>query len=184
MAEGKKQTDWEAIEQEWKAGQRDVKEIAREHGISDAAIHQRAKRKGWPPRPVRQEVVSRLVSPPNTHGPPANNPRLALTTFQRCIELLHRHRALLGALNAGIVADLEAAEVWRREIGSKRRLKLDEVRTLMEINTKAAQALARLIPLERRAFGIGPDDVPSEFDGLTADELAAVIETIRRATQT
>ena len=44
-------TDWLAIEQEWTLGQLDVREIARQHGITHQAIHNRAKRKGWPQRP-------------------------------------------------------------------------------------------------------------------------------------
>ncbi|MFT8245208.1 terminase [Roseomonas sp. BN140053] len=41
------ETDWEAVEAEYRAGQRAIRQIARRHGLSDTAIRKRAKAGGW-----------------------------------------------------------------------------------------------------------------------------------------
>lgn len=40
-------TDWEAIEADYRAGVKTLREIAGEHGITHGAINKRAKRDGW-----------------------------------------------------------------------------------------------------------------------------------------
>ncbi len=44
-----KRTDvsWEIIEHEYRTGSKSIREIGREHNISDAAIRQKAKKSGW-----------------------------------------------------------------------------------------------------------------------------------------
>ena len=41
--------DWQAIADAWRVGRLSIREIARQHGLSDTAIHKRAKREAWPP---------------------------------------------------------------------------------------------------------------------------------------
>ena len=43
----RKQIDWEAVEMEYRAGVRSLKDIGTEFGVSDAGILKRAKRDGW-----------------------------------------------------------------------------------------------------------------------------------------
>lgn len=43
----RKAIDWEAVEIQYRAGIRSLKDIGREFGVSDAAIVKRAKRDGW-----------------------------------------------------------------------------------------------------------------------------------------
>lgn len=43
----KKQIDWEAVEIQYRAGVRSLKDIGAEFGVSDAGIIKRAKAKGW-----------------------------------------------------------------------------------------------------------------------------------------
>ena len=47
MTEGKKATDWERIEADYRAGLLSVREIAAAQGVSHVAIAKRAKRDGW-----------------------------------------------------------------------------------------------------------------------------------------
>lgn len=174
--------NWEAIELEWRAGQRDIKSIAEEHGIKDAAIHMRAKRKGWGPRAERIEVVSRVVSQAEQLTTGANSPRVALTSFERVLHLLHRHRRMIRALIDGIdqdLADLETLMAERRAKG--RKPSFEEIRLRSDIRRRCTASMKDLVELERRAFGISPTDLPSEFDGFTHDEMQAVIETVKRA---
>ncbi len=43
--------NWKAIERAFCKGDESLRAIARQHGVSDAAIRKRAKSRGWPPRP-------------------------------------------------------------------------------------------------------------------------------------
>lgn len=45
----RKRVDWELIEREYRTGLKKQSQLAREHGISEAAISKRAKEKGWKP---------------------------------------------------------------------------------------------------------------------------------------
>lgn len=47
MGEARTRVDWSKIEPQYRAGIRDVSDIAAEFRISDAAIHQHAKRHNW-----------------------------------------------------------------------------------------------------------------------------------------
>ncbi|MGV3617946.1 MAG: hypothetical protein ACO1SV_21685 [Fimbriimonas sp.] len=184
MAEEKRPTDWDAIRLEWDAGQLDIREIARQHNVTHSAIIKRAGRKGWPPRPESAEVVTSvvttLVTTAEEKGQVVTNPRVALTAFHRTILLLLRHRKMMGTLADGIEQDLKDLEEWRKAL-TGRRPKLSEIDEMMTIRLRAAQAIAKLIPLERRAFGFKDDDAPSEFDGMTQEQLEAVEQTFRKA---
>lgn len=59
-----KQPDWEAIEAAFRAGSLSIRTIADQHGISDTAIRNRAKKHGWQrdlTEQVRQTTKSKLV---------------------------------------------------------------------------------------------------------------------------
>lgn len=47
MMEEKKPIDWEAVEREYRAGIRSLKDIGAEFGVSDAGILRRVKKDGW-----------------------------------------------------------------------------------------------------------------------------------------
>ena len=60
----KRIVDWEAIEREYRAGVLSICAIAKAHGISDAAIHKKAKLRGWCrdlAEQVRAKVREKLV---------------------------------------------------------------------------------------------------------------------------
>ena len=54
----RKVIDWEALEIQYRAGIRSLKDIGREFGVSDAAIVKRAKRDGWT-RDLRAKIHAR-----------------------------------------------------------------------------------------------------------------------------
>lgn len=56
--------DWEAIERTYRAGMLSVREIARQHGVSDTAVRKRATEHGWQrdlAEKVKEAVRSKLV---------------------------------------------------------------------------------------------------------------------------
>lgn len=177
----RKEIDWQSIRAEWEAGSLAIREIARQYGVSDGAVRKRAKLEAWPPRKEVAEIVRSVVRKTQ----PANQTeqvRTALTVFERCISLLHRHRQMLGALDAQWIFLLDECH---RTVDHKRKIgrpfTLKELAILADIITKCAQALNRLIPLERRAFGMTDQDGPSEFDVMTPQQIEAVENTIRKA---
>jgi hypothetical protein len=65
MKKKRNKIDWESIEKEYRAGQLSIREIARQHSCSDAAIHKKAKLKGWErdlTKRIQQRVSTKLVS--------------------------------------------------------------------------------------------------------------------------
>ena len=42
-----KQTDWEALEAEYRAGAASIRELARKYDVSDTAIRKKAKADNW-----------------------------------------------------------------------------------------------------------------------------------------
>ena len=72
--------DWDAIEREYRAGQLSIKELARQHKLSDTAIHKRAKAKGWTrdlSSAVRTRVRESLVFTARALSPICPRPWLA-----------------------------------------------------------------------------------------------------------
>lgn len=64
MAPTPKPADWIAIEGEYRAGIKSLREIGAEHGISEATVRKRAKKEGWlrnPTETKRQIVAARMA---------------------------------------------------------------------------------------------------------------------------
>jgi len=63
--------DWAKIGAEYRAGVRSIRDIAREHGISQPAITKHAQRHGWT---RGQEVITEVITPTDN---PSDNRKLA-----------------------------------------------------------------------------------------------------------
>lgn len=184
----KKPTDWERIEQLYRAGVLSVREIGAACGVSHTAINKRAKAGGWD-RDLQAKIKAKadaLVSK-------------AEVSKQVSTEVVATERAIVEA-NAKVIADIRIAH--RTDIGRSRELAnklLDELEditdergTLRELieqlkenedvdtamlelaskmsslpsRTKTmkelAETLKHLILLERQAYGM--DQAPEEED--------------------
>lgn len=184
----KKPTDWERIEQLYRAGVLSVREIGAACGVSHTAINKRAKASGWD-RDLQAKIKAKadaLVSK-------------AEVSKQVSTEAVATERAIVEA-NAKVIADIRIAH--RTDIGRSRELAnklLDELEditdergTLRELieqlkesddvdtamlelaskmsslpsRTKTmkelAETLKHLILLERQAYGM--DQAPEEED--------------------
>ena len=81
MSEGAppRRIDWEAVEQEYRAGQMSVREIGRKHGVNAGTIVKKAKKCEWIQdlsEKVRRETAARLAQATpdgNTDGNPNGN---------------------------------------------------------------------------------------------------------------
>lgn len=136
-----KETDWEAIEREYRAGQLSVSEIGRQHGVSHTAINKRAKKEAWPrdlAARVRQEVSSRLVSDEVSE---ANAHEAIDVAARRGVEVVRSHRRDIGRgrdVLARLIEELDMVTAHRAEIE-------DEIEAFVEIeagDSDAAKARA------------------------------------------
>ena len=88
--------DWEAIEREYRAGQLSIREIARQCGVTDTAIRQKAKALGWE-RDLTNRVAAQARSAllrtelrtPHARG---TEREVVDTAAARAVEVILRHR--------------------------------------------------------------------------------------------
>lgn len=181
--DAKSQTDWEAIEREYRAGQLSEAQIARQHGISRTAIQKRAKKLGWSrdlTEKVRQEVAARLVA----EGlQPQRDAATVEQAAQRGVQLVLGHRKGLARLR-GIAEKLadeltvdpddlkEIEEAIEEETaGDKNGQRRARMLAAVSLPSRAgvarelSQVLKNLIPLERQAFNLQDDGGGGEGDG-------------------
>lgn len=192
-------TDWERVEQLFRAGLLSVREIAASCGVSHTAINKRAKNAGWE-RNLKAKIQAKadaLVSK-------------AEVSKQVSTEALATERGIVEA-NAQVIADIRIAH--RTDIGRSRRLAiklLDELESVtdnrqlfeelgelmrseddkgqdrrndfymkvIELPTRTktmkdlGETLKNLIALERQAYSINDEaPAPDDHSNLTDEEI-------------
>ncbi len=194
----KQPTDWERIEQLYRAGLLSVREIAASSGVSHVAIQKRAKRDGWV-RDLAAKIKAKADSLVTR-----DTVTSVVTTEQAVTE-----RGIVEA-NAQVIANVRIAH--RTDIGRSRRLAnklLDELEGLTDnrdlferlgellrseddkgqdkrndlymkvidlpARTKTmkelAETLKNLIALERQAYDVGAEKQGDDRSQLTEEEL-------------
>ena len=166
---GKPQTDWEAVEREYRAGQLSIREIGRQHGVTEGAIRKKAKEHGWARAladRVRAAVREKLVridgEPVRTEGTQAqraSDQAIVDSAALRGLDVVTSHRKDLTQLH-GIKRVLmdRLAQVLNGEqpdgpcLGEK-----EAPGDLLE---KLSRVTGRLIPLERQAHNLDEADAP------------------------
>ncbi|MFD2232778.1 hypothetical protein [Phaeospirillum tilakii] len=164
----KRSTDWEAIEREFRAGQLSVREIARQHGVTDTAVRKRAKVEQWDrdlSGQVREVVRSRLV---RTEVRSANAREAVDAAAARGVDVVLRHRRRLSRL--GDLAD-RLAERAETLLSADDPLPLDALADAAQTVESVGRAVDRLIKGERQAFGLD-DAGGGEGDDALAERLA------------
>lgn len=185
----RKPTDWEAIEREYRAGQLSVREIARQHGVTDTAIRKKAKEYGWSrdlTAAVRDGIRSNLVrNEVRTDSAREPSDREAVqAAVSRGVEVVRQHRAALGRLQriAAILAErLEAHLSGEAASGPL----LGERESPADLMEKLSRTMSKAIALERQAFSL--DDPERDKDGGPYDlsdtergaRIAALLERAR-----
>ncbi len=177
--------DWAEIEREYRSGQLPIAEIGRLYGVARPTISKHAKRKGWTrdlAPAVRRQISTRLDAPTQTADPnqtieaAAERAVRVIRSHRRDIARLRRiaeelARRIESALNT--VSDDDAAPVGGRD-------------GLDAALVRLAQVTARVIMLERAAFGLderakseatkpGPEDHDGRSDDDKRRELAELV---------
>lgn len=170
----RKQTDWEAIEREYRAGQLSLRAIASAHDITEGAIRKRAKAEGWQralANKVREAVREKLVrtdgTQEGTQSQRADSEIVesaalrglqVVTSHRRDLEQLH---GLKRVLAMRLAAHLNGEKPEGPFIGDK-----ESPGDLLE---KLSRVTSRLIPLERQAFNLDAEDPPPSDGDEPAD---------------
>lgn len=194
----KQPTDWERIEQLYRAGVLSVREIAASCGVSHTAINKRAKTNGWD-RDLKAKIQAKADSLVSK----------AEVSTQVSTEALATERGIVEA-NAQVIASIRIAH--RTDIGRSRRLAnklLDELEGLTDNRDlfeqlgemlrneddkgqdkrndlymkvidlpsrsktmkELAETLKNLIALERQAYDVGAEKPGDDRSQLTEEEL-------------
>ena len=198
----KSKADWESIEREYRSGQLSIREIAKQHGVSDAAVRKRAKARGWQ-RDLTEEVRRRVRTESvrsEVHTSSASDEEIVEEAAKRGAEIVSVHRrdirqgrelveSMFGELQSQCAApevveqqveqyidqsgmDVRAANAARRSVSLPGRAS-----TLRDLS----QSLQRLVALERQAYNLD-EDAGDEAGGL-AEALANARRRARKIEQ-
>ena len=88
-------TDWDGIESEYRAGVASIREIARKHDISDAAIRKRAKAGGWErdlSEQVQERVRSKLVRAEVRNAHARTDAEIIEAAAETAVQVVQIHR--------------------------------------------------------------------------------------------
>lgn len=179
MAAKKTKTDWEAVERDYRAGVKSLRQIGEEAGCSHVAIQKRAAREGWT-RDLSAKIRA-AADAKVTRDAVTSEVTVETKTAERAVveanaelqaNILRAHRkditrartlalALLAELeqqtgNLGTFEDL--AEMLRTEEGGDKLAefcrKVVALPSRVDSAKKLAETLKTLIGLERQAFGL------------------------------
>lgn len=178
-----KETDWERIEVDYRAGVKTLRQIGDEHGISHVAINKRAKRDGWS-RDLSAKIAAKAkekVTKASVTSPVTKVTEQAVieaeAEIQSRIQLAHRQdipkkRELVAKLFAEIEGLTDGKELIEQLTMAMQQGDQDK---LAELARKVASLPSRikgvadlvgayksLIGLEREAFGINGANTPGE----------------------
>ena len=128
-----KPIDWEGIERDYCAGVMGVREIARWYGVSDTAIHKKAKAAGWkrkakPKGPFQEHKERRTVAA-----------EIVVPSSVRPEELADRAKSIAGRL-------MDELEAVTANVGE-----LEEMIWTEESDPRRRQALLKALSLAERA---------------------------------
>lgn len=107
-------TDWEAVEREYRAGQLSIREIARQHGVTDTGIRKKAHSEGWQRdladrvRKSATEMLAQLDGAGSQEGSQGSShlgsqrlreadAQTVLTAAQTRVEIVRQHRGIIGS---------------------------------------------------------------------------------------
>ena len=173
--------DWDAIENDYRAGIKTLRQIAEEQGITHGAINKRAKRDGWE-RDLSAKIKAKAAALVSRDAVSKEVSSAALVTERAVVEAnaelqagiirahrtdITRYRALCQTMLGQLEAESDTPELFK-QIGvlladpdekgvdklSEAYHKAISLPSRIDGVKKLAEALKVLIGLERQAFGI------------------------------
>lgn len=191
-------TDWERIEQLYRAGTLSVREIASTCSVSHVAIHKRAKRDGWE-RDLQAKIKAKADSLVNSDLVNTQVNKEALVTERNIVEanaqvianIRISHRTDIGRyrkLANSLLEELEGmtdnrdlfdqvGELLRSEDGNGQDKLNDLYQKVISLPSRTktlkdlGDTLKVLIGLERQAYSIGEEPPVDDRSKLTEEEL-------------
>jgi transposase-like protein len=202
----KMKADWEAIEKQYRAGVLSLREIARQHGVTDAAIRKRAKVNAWErdltakvQEKVRLELVRTEVRTPNTREQVRTEREIVDSAAATVVQVVREHRkdisngrtlvSLLAsqlldvAGHRDIFMDAIEAETADDESGERRAKMLKAVSLPVHAATirDLSNAMKNLVTLERQAFSVGDAPIEKPEEPASATQVDAGFADLRAA---
>jgi hypothetical protein len=170
MSEKRSRIDWDAIEPHYRAGIRSLKDIAAEFECSDAGILKQAKKMGWT-RNLIGKIKARADAKVTAALVRAETGEAKPLTEAIAVEIEANVQSRIRIAHQTTLTNLRAqAEALLGELVLESKFK-DKVFGLKAL----VEAVAKLVPLERQAYG-----VDKEFVDPNADDKIDPIEGARR----
>lgn len=132
MKNGNKTIDWQGVEKDYCAGVMGVREIARWYGISDTAVHKKAKAEGWVRPKQKKTLVGAAPARAEAPAPASSEPASPA-------DLADRGRGLASRL-------MDELEAVTANVGE-----LEEMIHSEESDPRRRQALLKALSLGERA---------------------------------
>ena len=176
MASRRKGYDWELIEREYRAGVLSIREIAKQHGCSDAAIRKKAKQNGWErdlsakvAEKVRNEVVRKQVRTQD----PLTEKEIVEQAAATQVEVVRSHQKRIK--NTTDTVD-KLLVTLSRSAANKNKEEADKALSRdSAVAVNLTNSLQRLIAMERQAFGMD-DQESGKKSASTLTEILAEID--------
>ena len=185
-----KQTDWEAIEAEYRSGTISNSELGRKYDVSEGAIRKRAKAQGWTKdltekvqTAVRDKLVRSEVREVNARTSSRTDAEIIEAAAETAVQVVQVHRrdvrngrlicaALFAELqdtsaNRELIAECIESET-QDDLSPTRRnqmLKAVSLPTRARAMLDLSAAMKNLVAVERQAFNL--DDKQDKQDGKT-----------------
>ena len=183
MAE--KQTDWEALEVEYRAGASSVRELARKYDVSDTAIRKKAKASGWErdlsakvQERVRSKLVRTDVRTPTREGRELRTSEAEIieAAAETAVQVVQIHRrdvrngrAICKTLFDELLDTTDNREIIAESIDSETQDDLsptrrNQMQKAISLPTRAramldlSAAMKNLVAIERQAFNLDDKD--------------------------
>lgn len=138
MRKKTKAIDWKAIERDYRAGVMSIREIAKWYGLSDTAIHKKAKADGWervqqPPHLDRQRttISGEILLPPPSSAKPEELPDRARGIAARLLDELDATTAHIGEFE--LIIETEESDPRRRQALLKALSTAERAKTLKDV---------------------------------------------------
>ncbi len=185
-----RQTDWEALEVDYRAGVASIRELARQYDVSDTAIRKKAKADGWErdlTEKVHERVRSKLVRAEvralNAREPVRTDAEIIEAAAETAVQVVQIHRRdvrngrlICAALFAELQDTSANREIIAESIDSETQddsspTRRNQMMKAISLPTRAramldlSAAMKNLVAVERQAFNL--NDKQDKQDGKT-----------------